>query len=700
MGLNHRLMGVAALKSGKKRFPIFEIVLLVLVFSLHFPILFSSPDAVLHYISEDESFYAFQIARNLVEGHGLTFDRVNPTNSIAPLWLVVLSPFFLLARFDLFLPLRMLVILSALLNAGAAILLYRLMRRMLSDSISMLAAAAWALLPNILKVTVQSGMESSLNAFLLAGFLLLAVKAAEKSCDQLTTREVLRLGGAAAALLLTRYDNLILVLVFGVWLVFRGSRMRYMVLVDAMLIFISVFGSFLLRFDLNTFYQFTRPAQWVLSLSLLIKPVVMYFSGMYFPPRTWPRWKTLGLTYGGMSFASLLIAGLLELAERLGWLPGFPRTVLVLDWLISLTLLGGLRFTLRLMARLRGFKPDGVEPTLRLQHQWKTWLRVWLAFLAPGAAALGAVLVWNWVNFQRVLPLNLLVKRWWTGHVTVYGRPPEIFVEAIGLSATPGEPWSFILTPMLDRLSRMVTTVLRVDDLELYQLMVVLFAVGFLAMAYQLARVGRNRGFLTIIDRGLAFLPLMTACFMTIGYYKLVGYVEMRPWYWIPEMMLTLLAMAFLTHRLIELAVEKAVPKALVEILGSVVAVSLLVAGISEQMELFSRKSFPDNPLLALESLEAETQQGDLIACVEAGKLAYLSTDRLIINLDGTVSSYKYFDLMKAQRSNEFFEHIGLDYVYGDRVAITLSEPYQYMFEDHLEKQEDIAGQTLFRYLP
>jgi len=42
----------------------------------------------------DDASYYFQIAKNIAEGHGSTFDRINPTNGYQPLWLLVLSGVF------------------------------------------------------------------------------------------------------------------------------------------------------------------------------------------------------------------------------------------------------------------------------------------------------------------------------------------------------------------------------------------------------------------------------------------------------------------------------------------------------------------------------------------------------------------------------------------------------------------------------
>src|SRR3989344_1195583 len=51
-------------------------------------------DFVLGNLLSDDSFYYFQIARNIAEGSGSTFDSVNLTNGYHPLWLIAILPFF------------------------------------------------------------------------------------------------------------------------------------------------------------------------------------------------------------------------------------------------------------------------------------------------------------------------------------------------------------------------------------------------------------------------------------------------------------------------------------------------------------------------------------------------------------------------------------------------------------------------------
>ena len=43
-------------------------------------------------VTSDDAYYYFQIARNLADGGGVSFDGETPTNGFHPLWLVLLTP--------------------------------------------------------------------------------------------------------------------------------------------------------------------------------------------------------------------------------------------------------------------------------------------------------------------------------------------------------------------------------------------------------------------------------------------------------------------------------------------------------------------------------------------------------------------------------------------------------------------------------
>lgn len=128
-------------------------------------------------------------------------------------------------------------------------------------------------------------------------------------------------------------------------------RNRFVLIGDIALIVVSVLGSFALRLDVEEL-PFYFPAVVLMSaVALLIKIPVYYFFGLY--RRLWIYASTgeLRLITVAVTSASVLVSGVMLLLISAGRvLPGMPRSALGIDWLLSLVLIGGSRFALRILA--------------------------------------------------------------------------------------------------------------------------------------------------------------------------------------------------------------------------------------------------------------------------------------------------------------------------------------------------------------
>src|SRR5512145_2884009 len=106
-----------------KRIPWFEILLVVVVMSISlYASLSDGQNLSWRWFVRDDAYYYFKVAQNIAEGHGSTFDGINLTNGYHPLWMLICVPIFALARFDLILPLRVLLVVMAGFQAASAIL--------------------------------------------------------------------------------------------------------------------------------------------------------------------------------------------------------------------------------------------------------------------------------------------------------------------------------------------------------------------------------------------------------------------------------------------------------------------------------------------------------------------------------------------------------------------------------------------------
>jgi len=125
-------------------------------------------------------------------------------------------------------------------------------------------------------------------------------------------------------------------------------RNRYIGLGDIALIVIAAFGAFALRFDL-LFIKHRPEFMPFLYTSILVKPVIFYVCGMY--NRYW-RYATatdLLSVVLAVTAASIAVAMVSGGALVLGYVREFSRSALLIDWLLCLLLMGGLRMSVRVI---------------------------------------------------------------------------------------------------------------------------------------------------------------------------------------------------------------------------------------------------------------------------------------------------------------------------------------------------------------
>ncbi len=170
----------------------------------------------------DDSFYYFQIARNIVHGLGSTFDGINLTNGYHPLWMLLLLPIFAYFSSPVVMdvaPIHAALSLSAVFNAGIGLVLFVIISRYTSNAwIKALALGAWFFNPFNL-YSMADGLETALSILLIASFFLTALRFQ----DRRTLRSLALVGVVAGFMMLARLDNVFYFLMFLSWLVYDGG---------------------------------------------------------------------------------------------------------------------------------------------------------------------------------------------------------------------------------------------------------------------------------------------------------------------------------------------------------------------------------------------------------------------------------------------------------------------------------------------
>ena len=120
---------------------------------------------------------------------------------------------------------------------------------------------------------------------------------------------------------------------------------------DLFLIVVAALGSFALRTDIGPLFVYYLPqAYWLIALGLLVKPLVFYVFGLYRRLWAYASVQELKTIVVAVTTSSVLVSLIVVVLRAVQVLPYYPRSTLPIDWLLSLILIGGFRFSLRVLA--------------------------------------------------------------------------------------------------------------------------------------------------------------------------------------------------------------------------------------------------------------------------------------------------------------------------------------------------------------
>ncbi len=685
----------------KIRIP-FEIVLVVIVLITHLYVALGSENSLTNWFPTDDAYYYFKTAQNVSEGFGFTFDKINPTNGFHPLWELICIPVFALARINLILPLRIIIILMGLINAAIAILIFRLLSKLFSKEISALMALFWILTPRIYNASDKLGMESGVSALfsLLLIYLVTRLEQTYKS-NQVPYKEYLLIGVAAIFTVLSRLDNIFLVGMVGLWLVFRSSQIRYLLIGDVLLTMIGVLVSYVGRLGLGpAYYQYLPSLYWMLFISLAVRVVVYYFLGLYKHPRSYSGLQTLLRSAAAAILASGIISGLMLGLFFTHRFNGFPRVILLTNLALMLVATVSLRFVARWITRGQDIKDPLINPDIRLKVNWKPWLLSSICYFGPVAVALLIYMGWNLLTFGTATPVSGQIKLWWgTLPNSVYGTPINSLDDYTGIMLDGDSgPWSLGIALWTNPARALDETFFNQKERPLNTMTT---AFGLLTALLCLLLIIKQWEFFKRSVVQLGLIPFIVACLAHIVYYKATGYVNTRNWYWVVEDVCVVLVAGLVAEMMFRSFENFRLPKPLLQTGVVLLSLSMLIFSFSNYLENYPWNVPADQQnayLGGVLALENATPPGSRIGSTGGGTIAYFIHDRTIVNMDGLMNSYQYFQSMKSGQGGKALDAMGLNFVYGNKYVLTSSDPYFSLLHDRLKEIGDVSGSSLFKY--
>jgi len=174
----------------------------------------------------DDPFYYFQLSSNFIHGNGPSLDGEHITNGFHPLWMLLISPLFLLKGINPDLPVKLALILSAILSIGAAYFVYLTTAKFADNRWLAVFAFFIYLFTERSFLFDMYGEPSPLSNLLLAAAVYLLARVAVSGKFSMGGAIVLGVVGGLAVL--TRTDNVVfMALFYFLVLVWANERGRF-----------------------------------------------------------------------------------------------------------------------------------------------------------------------------------------------------------------------------------------------------------------------------------------------------------------------------------------------------------------------------------------------------------------------------------------------------------------------------------------
>jgi hypothetical protein len=675
-----------------KHFPWIESALILTVLGIHLYAAFSDAyNFPAQWFTRDDAYYYFKVAQNIAEGHGSTFDGINPTNGYHPLWTLICIPIFALARFDLILPLRILLLIQAGFAAASSVLIYRLIKNTLSQPIAIVAAFFWAFNPYVHQTLFEFGLETGLAAFMV----VLLIHSLWRFELEWRTKRVTRgrLAGLAIVALLTllsRLDLVFLAGLAGAWIILRGTRMRILLPLDILIAIVGVLGAFLYRLGLPGYYSYSNAAIAMMAFSIITKLPLYYYFGLYG-----------SASLNSIFFRRILLAvSISSLVTALGMLvisnlvEGYPRVALLYDWAINLFGLILIRWLALQFARYR--KARELSPQKLFADKWKQWLEETTVYFGIVGGGLGFYMLLNKLFIGSASPVSGQIKRWWGDFASrVYGGNARNPISFWGVGMHPDfdawRPFSFFLQSITREFAAWRASFKPEPYYPGALIICILLVLGILFLNRRLALRGSVQ---------LALPVLLTASIVQVLSYNATGYAGMKEWYWISQPIFLVLTGSLLFAILLK-------PLQKIPFLNFVLLMAAIIAGLGMARDfgklIVQRMPYrvysSDLPFMdSARFLEENTPPGAVIGMTGGGNVGYYIQGRTIVNMDGLINSPAYFEALQAGRASDYLTGIGVDYIFANPEILS-GPPYrgQYRTGDVLAR---FGGKALMELLP
>jgi hypothetical protein len=505
-------------------------------------------------------------------------------------------------------------------------------------AIGAMAALFWVFSQDVLFTLYQNGLESGIAAFFI---VLLVYKLYEFEIswrkNEVSTMQIATLAVIAVLTMFSRLDLVFLEALLD-WVIFRGSPLRFFLPIDIVAIVVITLLAFIIRVDISGYYEEVDVAITLIALSLIVKVSCAFLFGLYqrsVMSNPLELLKRLIL----FTLAGSLLTGLLMLASlQIEIVQGsFSRMLILIDLGLTFLFFGISRF-LFLGVQTRESGPEDLRPNPldELRTHWKKWISEGALYYGIVVGALGVYMLWSKLVFGTSSPVSGQIKQWWASLPgRAYGGSSRDHLSFFGLSYLTDEnawrPISRIFGGWAERMYR----ILPIYDTWRYLLLLTVFAIIF----YLILLLNRRKSKIALTQ--LSIIPLLSGAWLQILYYSMLGYAAHKEWYWVSQLVITVLTFSLMGGILYTLIRRIPYRYVIAWGLAAYVGISMGISFWNLIQDMMPYNYWPADKAYMdiVPLLEENTEPGSIIGFTGGGNVGYFIHDRTIINMDGLITA-------------------------------------------------------------
>jgi hypothetical protein len=372
----------------------------------------------------------------------------------------------------------------------------------------------------------------------------------------------------------------------------------------------------------------------------------------------------------------------------------FPRTILLYDAIITMILVALSRI---LWMGLKTSKEDSAvdeSPLTLIHNNWNRWLQDGMAYFGIAFGGLGIYMLWNKVVFGTSSPVSGQIKRWWGSFPgRVYDGPARSIPGFFGIEydgdSNAWHPVSTFFGSWAEHLYRW-----KIEDVWRY----LTFLLAFALLFYGVLWLHRKKAKTALVQ--LSVIPLLSGSWLQVFYYHILGYSAYKEWYWISQLILSVIVLSFIPGMLFQLIRKNRWAQQAAWAVAIVFGVNMILGyGLFIYSTMTYHEWTAKDPYMDLASfLEQHTEPGSIIGMTGGGNVGYFIHDRTIVNMDGLINSYQYFELLQKKEAGKYLADIGMNYIMAN-LDLLDSLPYRGQYNAYMEWMDvRYGGKNLVHY--